>query len=193
MFDLIFRGGDNVLVLEHAPDEELCQYFRSTLKLGLPKLEILSHGDYVALGERLRAGAAPGGKEILSEVAAHASAWVDGYVTDEVLCRIAAHLGKQAITTVEGSRRGNNKLLLWEHVRAEGLPVVAASVEEISGCLERLAALGFRAAVLKSQIGASGIGLVKIDDVNAPPFEKFEEHLFFEGPCLVQGWLEPGE
>ncbi|MEM7145996.1 MAG: hypothetical protein AAF591_12740 [Verrucomicrobiota bacterium] len=197
ILNLVFRGPDNVLVLERHPDETLCGYFREDLGLSLPKLEILSHGEYVAAGTEVIGGGREEATAILAEVARHGASWVDGYVTDEGLERIAARMGKGTITTAAGSKNGNNKWLLFEALRERGLPIVAtemaASGSEVVGCLERLGERGFRSAVLKAQIGASGIGMVKLPETGpGARVPDLDEHLFYEGPAMVQGWLEPG-
>jgi hypothetical protein len=69
---------------------------------------------------------------------------------------------------------------------------LAASPGEVPGCLERLRRAGYSAGVVKSAIGASGIGMIKVDSIGETAV-KVPEAFFFEGPCLVQGWLKPGE
>lgn len=197
ILNILFEGPDNVLVLERHPDEALCNYFRDALSLKLPALEILSHRDYLAIGGELAEGRRETADRILAPVSAHSADWVDGYVTDESLLGIARHLGKRTITTAAGSRCGNNKLLLHQFLEENGLPFVrteiAASREEIPRCLEALEKEGFHAAVLKAQIGASGIGMIKFPDVRpSANWPAVEEHFFFEGPAMVQGWLAPG-
>ncbi len=56
ILNLLFQGGDNLLVLERKPDENLCNYFSGSLGLSLPKLEILPHQDYLAIGRDLQNG-----------------------------------------------------------------------------------------------------------------------------------------
>jgi hypothetical protein len=45
--------------------------------------------------------------------------------------------------------------------------------------------------VLKAQIGATGIGLLKLAAVD--PLPEIPGGFFHEGPCMVQAWLRPGE
>ncbi|MEM8953517.1 MAG: hypothetical protein AAGD22_05135 [Verrucomicrobiota bacterium] len=197
ILNLLFRGSDNVLVLERRPDEALCEYFPAELGLSLPKMQTLSHEEYLAAGRRVLEGEHHKAEEILGELARHGSEWVDGYVTDEGLERIAGRMGKRTITTAKGSRHGNNKWYLFEALRERDLPCVethvAGSRDDVSECLARLGEAGFREAVLKAQIGGSGIGMVKFPEtgrgVSMPPLD---DYLFFEGPAMVQGWLEPG-
>ena len=54
--------------------------------------------------------------------------------------------------------------------------------------LARLGAMGYQKAVVKAQIGASGYGMIKLAIDKLQP-ESVPEYLFFEGPCMVQGWL----
>lgn len=190
---LLFRGGKNVAVLEVPPDEALCRYFESDLGLKLPQVHVLPHGDYLEIGRSIQSGVAPG-HGIIDKLRAHEAPFVDGFVTDPTLEQIAAVLGKRALSTSEGSRRGNNKYLLHAHLETAGLPVfdteLADSPSEVPRRLASLAARGFRHAVVKSQIGASGVGLMKasVDDEHIAVPESF----FHEGPAMVQGWVEKG-
>jgi len=197
ILDLLFGGGDNVLVLERRPDPDLCGYFSDTLGLQLPRLEILSHELYSALGTALELGdrAVAGRLERIGE--SSGAEWIDGYVTDPALERIAALLGRRTLSSHRGSRGGNNKLYLHQHLVRCGLPQpateVAGSAAEVVECAGRLARLGYRSAVVRAQIGASGIGMVKLPEIGpGVAIPEIAEHLFFEGPCLVQGWLEAG-
>ena len=207
LLHLLFRGdtgggtgggtGDNTLVLEHEPDAPLCRYFQEELGLKLPRLSALSHDSYVAVGRSLAQGDAAGADRLLSGLAKHGAPWIDGFVTDDTLLRIASHLGKRTIATSEGSRKGNNKFLLHTFLESAGLPIVdtftAASPADVPEATRKLAELGYHDAVLKSQIGASGIGLIKLKDIaSGVSLEQIPEHMFFEGPCMVQGWLAPG-
>lgn len=198
IIDLLFQGKENLLVLERAPEADLCGYFQETLGLSLPDIEILPHRDYQEIGRNLHAG-----ETIPHSLAAlltdHAAGWVDGYVTDATLAALADQLGKKTITTQKGSRLGNNKRLLHEFLEAAGLPVVmteiAISHGDLEPCLARLEKAGFSSGVIKAPIGASGIGMLKVDSLTerARYAAEVPEHYFFEGPCLVQGWLKPGE
>ena len=53
----------------------------------------------------------------------------------------------------------------------------------------RLRQLGYSTAVVKAQIGASGYGMIKLNTQN-PRLDSMPNYLFFEGPCMVQGWLD---
>lgn len=191
---LLFRGGQNVAVLEVPPDEALCRYFRSDLGLTLPDVHVLPHGDYVEIGRSLVLGA-PAQHPIIGALRAHAAPFVDGFVTDPTLEQIAAALGKRPLSTSEGSRRGNNKYLLHAHLECAGLPVfdteLADSPVEVVRRMASLASRGFRHVVVKSQIGASGVGLMKaaVDDAHLAVPDSF----FHEGPAMVQGWVEKGQ
>lgn len=112
-------------------------------------------------------------------------------MTDRKLAAIAAEAGLELVGSVAGSRQGNNKLLLHEHLRAAGKPVFEAvpadSPGEIAAAAADLALRGFRSAAVKSQIGASGIGLVRFETGDPPVVP---DCLFLDGPCLVQGWVD---
>jgi hypothetical protein len=191
---LLYGGGQNLLVLEREPDAALTAYFQEVLKLNLPDVAMLTHEEYLALGRALRDEDAP--LPYMDRLRAwrdHPARSLDGYVTDHILEPLARRLGKKTLSSHMGSRKGNNKFLLHQHMEQSGLPVfetrLAASPEEVGRCLQELAVLGYTHAGVKSQIGASGIGLMKMTTVA----EVAVPALFFhEGPCMVQGWISPG-
>ncbi|MCF6312903.1 MAG: ATP-grasp domain-containing protein [Verrucomicrobiales bacterium] len=195
VLNLIFRGESSLLVLEREPDTHLCRYFREGLGLSLPDLMILEHSRYEDIGKALKDGGSLSSNEkVLERVKKHGAEWMDGYVTDETLSLIASEVDKKTVASRAGSEAGNNKYLLYQYLAGKGLPVVkteiAASAEQLPFCLRNLAKAGFKQAVIKSQIGASGIGMMKVEvgaKVEVP------EHYFFEGEVLVQGWMEVGE
>ena len=196
--NLMFQGQRNLLVLEREPAQALCGYFQNELGLRLPELAIMPHRDYQALAAHFRAGQREAIDQILTCTRGHPADWIHGYVTDHVLESIASHVGKRTIASREGSHLGNNKYLLHQYLEEAGLPTVetetAESAAEIPRCVEALRQKGYRDAVLKSQIGASGIGLMKLPEIDAANWTcpEVPEHMFFEGPCMVQGWLRPG-
>lgn len=189
---LIFGGSNNVLVLERQPEPSLRQLFLD-IGLDLPKTEILTRHEFLELGSKLDQGRLAG-QPLLDRLREEPAGYLDGFVTDETIERIATELGKRTLSTLEGSHRGNNKLLLHQHLESRGLPVfptiLAARAEEVPNALRALSKQGYRHGVIKAQIGASGIGLIKASTdgaaVEVPPA------FFHEGPCMVQAWLEPG-
>ncbi|CAN5298394.1 hypothetical protein BH23VER1_BH23VER1_34070 [soil metagenome] len=196
VLDLIFRGPpgrapQNLLVLERPPDPALCDYFTNALGLSLPRTESLTHHQYLAL---------PGADEahpVLQMALGSPARWVDGYVTDPTLEAIAARVGKRTLSSLEGSHRGNNKLLLHQFLEAQGLPTIPAEVianqDALAPAAARLVRAGFTAGVLKSQVGASGIGMEELPSLVALASSyTIPEPYFYEGPCLLQGWLAPG-
>lgn len=193
---IIFRGGRNVIVLERQPDPALTGFFRS-LGLKLPEIEILTRPEFLALGTQLENTGYVAPHPLLDRLRNQAADTLDAYVTDETIARLAAALGKRTLSTPQGSHRGNNKLLLHQHLESIGLPVfptrLAASASEISAALRGFHAQGYHAAVVKSQIGATGIGLVKLPTATDSPGPEIPHAFFFEGPCIVQAWLQPGE
>lgn len=189
---LIFGSGNHVLVLEREPDRALSDFFE-VIGLELPKQQILTRAGFLELGQALEGGGQPD-LPLLRRLRAEPAEVVDGFVTDPTIGRIAEALGKRTLSTPEGSHRGNNKLLLHRHLEATGLPVpptlLAESPEDVARSIAELGRAGHRHAVIKAQIGASGIGLTKTPtdpgDLAVPP------SFFHEGPCMVQAWLEPG-
>lgn len=198
IIDLLFAGkGKNVLVLEREPDPYLREFFTDVAGLSLPDVEILPHREYRKIGQEMERSEMLN-HEIVKRLGAHEARRMDGYVTDDTLGRLVEVLGKRTFSTVEGSRRGNNKRLLHEYLETEGLPLpiteIAASPGEVPGCLKKLEQRGFNSAVIKAAMGASGIGMIHVDHLSGCdlPAETVPEYFFSEGPCLVQGWLKAG-
>ncbi|MCH7228728.1 hypothetical protein [Haloferula sp. A504] len=189
---LIFGGSHNVLVLERTPDPALTEFF---LQLGfdLPATEILTRTEFLELGRSLKDGDGAD-HPLLRRLGEEPAATLDGFVTDEAIARIAESLGKDTLSTPDGSHRGNNKLLLHQYLEQLGLPTfptrLAENEREIAEALRALGGDGHRHAVIKSQIGASGIGLMKTPVGTTP--RNLPKAFLHEGPCMVQGWLEPG-
>jgi predicted ATP-grasp superfamily ATP-dependent carboligase len=124
----------------------------------------------------------------------HPAEWVDGFVTDEALVRLASLADKKLVTSLAGSRQGNNKYLLHQFLAARSLPVFdtrfAQDEGEVKKSVRELEKLGYKKGVVKAQLGASGIGMLRFDFKDEMPVP---EYLFFEGACLVQGWLEEAD
>jgi hypothetical protein len=198
LLNLLFKGPDNLLVLEGPPDEPLLKYFTDEIGLDLPEMVVLRHSRYQTLCEGLRsqmggcedtAGADPA----VARIAGHGASWIDGFVTDDVLTAVAQMLGKRTIISPEISRNSNNKLLLHRFLEERGLAVFDTHTAESPGDIPAAAAAlrkkGYRRVVVKAQVGASGIGMRKLDASN-PELDGVGMHMFYEGPCLVQGWLD---
>jgi len=192
ILNLLFRRGPNKILLEAPPEANLLDYLSGDLGLSLPAFDVMDHRRYQDLGAKI--GKKNGARDpFMEELKNHPAEWIDGYVTDSVIVQAAETLGKHTISSLEGSKRGNNKYLLHRYQEKRELPVfdtfMAESPTEVPGCLERLRKRGYKKAVIKAQIGASGYGMVKsaiagFNPSNAP------EYLFFEGPCMVQGWID---
>ena len=75
------------------------------------EITLLDHWQMASLREGLE-GETPNPQvcELAVFLKAHHVSWIDGFVTDEGLACMARHTGMQTISSVEGSRRGNNKL-----------------------------------------------------------------------------------
>ncbi len=196
VLDLIFRGRDNLLVLERAPEPSLLEFFGGELELTLPRVAILPHPEYCQMVDHSKSGMAfeDSAFPAFTEMTNHPALWLDGFVTDGMLADLARGIGKQTISTASGSREGNNKARLHRFLEEVRLPVFdtewADAPEDVPSCLRRLGESGYTKAVLKSGIGASGIGILKLAIDSPTPPDVIPEHLFFEGRCLVQGWLD---
>jgi hypothetical protein len=191
ILNLLFRGkSKNHLLLERRPEEALCGYFSGELGLSMPEIEVLRHDDYLDFQntdcEHPR----------LSAWQQSTADWLDGYVTDPILEKLATRLGKRTLSTNAASRVGNNKVALHQHLVAASLPVfdtvLAESPTDIAAACSDLQSRGFRAAAARAAIGASGIGMCKIDFADLSDSTTVPEHFFTEGACLVQGWVEAG-
>ena len=192
ILNLLFRRGPNKIFLEAPPEPNLMDYLSGDLQLSLPSFAVLDHRGYQDLVTTLKTR----GSEVnpaVDGLKAHTATWVDGFVTDRLLVEVAAGLSKRTISTFEGSKNGNNKYLLYRHQLERGLPVfetlLAANPREVPAALDRLGRLGYSKAVVKAQIGASGYGMIKLHTQN-PRLDSMPNYLFFEGPCMVQGWLD---
>ncbi len=197
VLNLIFAGpGKNLLVLERKPDQTLIDFFEESAGLSLPEFIVAPHREYLEAGRN-----ADLEYPWIDEIRRHGARHLDGYVTDHTLGKIASSTGKGGtFSSQDGSRNGNNKWLLHQHLEKTGLPTpateMAQETSEISGCLARLKELGFDAAVVKAAVGASGIGLVKVDSIERDGdtvAAQIPDHFMTEGPCMVQGWLKKGQ
>jgi hypothetical protein len=178
ILNILFHRGPNKILLEAPPEPSLLDYFSGDLKLSLPTFEVLDHRRYEDLAAK-RAARAPA-DPMLADLGEHPAAWIDGYVTDAALVRLAKSLKKKTVSSLAGSKNGNNKYLLHRHLADLKLPVfdtfMAARPSQVPARLER-------------QIGASGYGMVKARIAGFKP-SYAPEYLFFEGPCMVQGWID---
>jgi hypothetical protein len=195
ILNLLFRGSDNQLVVEREPDPVLCAYFEQRLGLSLPKIVVLNHDDYLRWGQRIKNQSDADPHQMFADI--NQPFCIDGYVTDETLSRFSSGLDCPTVSTSEASKAGNNKWMLHQFLLQRDLPtldtVIAETGQDLAACAKQLAQQGYASAIIRSQIGASGIGMMRIDclkDQEALP--RVPEYFFYEGPCLVQGWLAPG-
>ena len=186
--DLLYRGGDNLLMIESPPCDSLIEYLRDDLKLNLPDYHIVRPDEYPNFLERLQ--------NANHELFSHPAECLDGFVTDIKLAEIGERLKKPTVSSHPGSQNGNNKFKLYQFKKSVGLPVFETRIGEnpihTIELFKNLKTCGYKKAVVKAQIGASGCGIeiysTDQDDPNSIP-----EFLFFEGPVLVQGWLDDSQ
>jgi len=187
MLNLLYRGGGNSLVLEQEPDDSLMSYFSDDLALSLPDIHVMRLQDYGDPSDLIIA-------ELKANLKSHPET-IDGYVTDATLKRWAEILGLHNSCSEEGYRIGNNKTCLHQHLESQDLPIpdtiVANSVESVKQALNVLQKKGYKRAVVRAAIGASGIGMLHVDFAKSQTVE-IPQNFFHAGPCLVQGWLQPG-
>jgi len=193
ILDLLFGNRPNLIMLEVAPDGALINYLSRDLGLSLPNHEILDVPTYDAIAAAHRADPWAMKNSLCDKLREHPAEWVDGFVTDEKLVRIAELLGKRTVSSLDGSKNGNNKYLLYRYQMEQNLPVfdtlIAADQAELQAALVSLRVAGYRHAVVKAQIGASGYGM-NIVALDGTEHAAIPDFLFFEGPCMVQGWIE---
>lgn len=191
IINLMFQKHSNILLLERPPERSLLHYFTSTLNLSLPEIKVLTRQDYLSIGNP-QAENNQKLEELLIELRKTEAQWIDGYVTESQLIKIGEKTNKKPMSSLNGSHRGNNKVLLHQHLEKSGLPTfdtsVAENTKDIKKYFKTLNGKGYQSAVVKASIGASGIGMIKIDF--AKDRYDIPEYLFYEGPCLVQGWLD---
>lgn len=188
ILDRLCSRRGNLLVLEKKPDTTLLDYLES-LGLSMPEICLLPQDFYKNFSKTPNDF-----NSFLEKLQTHPAEWLTGYVIDPTLVLLARRAKKKLLGSVEGCRRGNNKLLLHEFLTRQGLPVFdtekAANARQVGEALMRLRQKGYRVAAIKAQIGASGIGLNKIDLSRPISSLSFPSYLFYEGPVLVQGWLD---
>lgn len=189
MLGLLYRGPDNLLLLQEPVDPVPLAYFRD-LGLEPPAIEVLDHHRYATF----HAGLADN-PELQARIRAHPARRLDGYVTDPPLERIARRLGKDPLNTYAQSREANDKIALERFLADTGLPVFdggeTAPGRDLAARLKALARAGYRRAVVRSSLGASGFGVATVDlgDVSPAALPAF---LAREERVLLQGWVEPG-
>lgn len=195
IIDILFQGGRNLLALEKEPNESILNYHQGILGLSLPDFVVIPRQIYEAVSQDSRADFNLKEVDNLAcKMSSHPAKWTDGFVTDDRLVLWSRKANKSPINTEDGCRKANNKLDLYYYLLERGLPVIETEVARSPGdlrrCLNALRAKGYRRAVAKSQVGASGIGMIRLEtcvqEVDLP------EYMFYEGPCVIQGWICPG-
>lgn len=193
LINIMFQGDDNLLFLESEPDVRLIEYFSRDLGLTLPRLEVIPADIYSVFTPN--SDQYPSKGDIILDAIAHCKAeWIDGYVVDDALLNIARLTGKQILGTPQGSRNGNDKWLLHQYLHSTSLDVFdsffAETPDQIESGLKQLSKMGYTYAVIKSPIGASGVGMQKIMLSQSSYLDDVPDYLLHEGRILVQGWLD---
>ena len=183
--------GQNLLLLNEKPEEAIGEYFATLPGLNLPETFVV--------------GAEGGGRSgphpenfssLVEHIRAHAAEILDGYVTDPELEHLAMVTGKRLTNSFESSRRANDKILLARRLEEEGLPSFdggdVTPGPELESLLSRLKAQGYRKAIVRSALGASGFGMAIIDFHAPPQPGALPAFLYRETRVLCQGWVETG-
>ncbi len=188
IMDLLYGGGNNVLILHEHADTAGLDYFRERLGLSLPTMELLDHNEYDSFHEALGAR-----QELFEFLRAHPARCIDGYVTDPYLERIARRLEKPVVNSYQESKNANDKIALNHFLGQAGLPVFhggEVAPDDLDECLAGLAKEGYTKAVVRSSLGASGFGMATVELDGSPVDLPY--HLQAEKCLLVQGWIKPG-
>lgn len=180
---LLFRG-DNLLLLQEAPDATLAGYFSRTLKLPLPDIALID----IPPGCATAPDPSP---QMMDRIRHHRATLMDGYVTDPYLEQLAADCGKTLVNSHQACRDANDKVLLFRFLTDTGMPIFDGGETDLTGgTAQRFAALkkmGYQRAVVRAPIGASGFGMSIVDlagDRTIPT------DLCAGGTVLIQGWIE---
>ncbi len=193
LINIMFRGRDNLLILESPPDQDLIAYFKSDLKLSLPTFKIVKQDIYESFEGQSEALPSKA-QFLIDELVEHPARLIDGYVVDASLLRIGSLTGKKILGTPTGSRNGNDKLVLHEFLQITGLKIYDSFfVQGCNGIADALKALkskGYVYAVIKAPIGASGVGMCKVSVDEVAIQSVIPEYLLYEGQLLIQGWLD---
>lgn len=200
ILNLIHRGPqNNLLILEREPDLALCEFLREFGGLSIPDSIVLPHASYLSLSSQSPIEQpADHIRDCIDRIQRHPASRIDGYVTDKKLLHIATQTQKKTFSTFNGSHQGNNKVALHQFLVEQELPtpptVMAEAPTEISACLGKLREQGYRSAVIKAGLGASGIGIHQLKNfsLTGDYASTLDDGYFSSGPCLVQAWLEPG-
>lgn len=195
IIDILFKGGRNLLILEKEPNESILKYQREVLELSLPDYMTFPMEFYELIGiDYISTYIGKQMENLILKMSSHPAKWVDGFVTDQRLVSLASRMNKSPINNEDECRNANNKLHLYYHLLETGLPVfdteIAASPRDVERCLKVLRKKGYERAVAKSQIGASGIGMIHLNTYRYKL--DLPEFMFYEGPCLIQGWMDCG-
>ena len=197
--NLIYQGKENnLLILEKEPAQCMFDYFRNEAGLSLPDTCVVSHSEYLHIGSALRQGQDLDA-DLIERITSNGNRRMDGYVTDQTLYAMAKLCQMRPYSTINGSRAGNNKLLLHRFIERSDFPTlpteIAANPGAIKAGLERLQQGGYESAVIKAPIGASGVGMIMVDRIadQGRLDGVIPDHFFSEGPCLVQGWVMEGK
>lgn len=186
---LLFRGNENLLLLQELPEKATVEYFSQGLGLQIPDIHLVDIPYQCGPG-RIRFN-----EEVKERITASKARFLDGYVTDPYLEEVAQELGKELINTYKACRDANDKVLLNSFLKNAGLPVFDGGEtvigKDYEARLQELKKMGYGRAAVRASLGASGFGMFIADLEELNP-AKHPIHLFPEGKVLVQGWIEDG-
>ncbi|MDR4498850.1 MAG: hypothetical protein MRK02_13175 [Candidatus Scalindua sp.] len=103
IIDILFKGQNNLLVLEKAPDQTLIKYFQEELSLSLPDIVIVPHSVYTTVLPEINKINKKEISSALTSICQHNASWIDGFVSDSTLIKIAQALNKLTISSLKAA------------------------------------------------------------------------------------------
>ncbi len=189
ILDLLYKAGDNLLVLAAEPEQSLMDYFQHSLGLRLPKIMVSPSDGTCSFG------GLPQDNQQLEQIRLHPARFLDCFITETHLEPEAKRLGKTPRNSYQACLQANDKVLLNRFLADEGLPIFDGGEAKLSGNLkepfDKLRRQGYHRAVVRSAQGASGFGMaiVVLDNIE---WARLHQKNFSGDAVLVQGWVEEG-
>ena len=89
ILDLLYRRRPNLILLERKPSKSLTKYLSAELGLTLPDYQILDYRGYQKIASADGGKSRPKNHPAIEKLRLHSAPWVDGFVSDSSLIKIA--------------------------------------------------------------------------------------------------------